>query len=119
MKLFISPFSPDALMPPYTFIFDDALSQQLKDLAQEQAIRRLLTKMLNRLELCGPSIGKLIDSHAFIYELKSKLPLLRLYFKHVLQTNEIYIFEFEMKTSSKKQHATLQRLRKKTKVLES
>ena len=45
-------------------------------------------------------------------EVKNKHPPLRLYYKHRKETNEIYVFEFEMKTSSQKQKKTISRLKK-------
>ena len=53
--------------------------------------------MFDKIELLGPLTGKLLDSKLFIYEIKAKHPPIRLYFKHNLATNEIYVFEFEMK----------------------
>lgn len=61
----------------------------------------------------GPKIGELLDSKLFIYELKNKRPPIRLYFKHNLQTNEIYVLEFEMKTSEKKQQRTIEKIKRK------
>ena len=48
-----------------------------------------------------------------MYEMKIKHPPIRLYFKHRLDSNEIYVFEFEMKTSKSKQQKTIDKLRKK------
>ena len=67
--------------------------------------------MLDELEEKGSQTGKLVDSHLFIYEIKNKHPPLRLYFKHNIQTNEIYVFEYEMKTSEEKQKLTLTKIR--------
>ncbi len=67
--------------------------------------------MLNKIELLGPYAGELLDSKLFLYEIKNKHPPLRLYYKHKRETNEIYVFEFEMKTSSDKQKRTINKLR--------
>jgi hypothetical protein len=75
--------------------------------------------MFDKIELAGPSIGELLDSQLFIYELKSIHPPVRLYFKHDRNTNEIKVFEFEMKTSKKKQQQTIQRIKYKAQGLES
>jgi len=50
---------------------------------------------------------------------KNKHPPIRLYFKHNQQTNEIYVFEFEMKTSPEKQKATIGKVKQKARDLES
>ena len=59
--------------------------------------------------------GKLLDSKLFLYEMKTNHPPIRLYYKHDKFTNEIKIFEFEMKTSPKKQRITIERIRKNLK----
>ena len=103
----------------YTLIFDDVMIKQLRKAAKNQNIKIILTKMLDRLEFLGPDSGDLLDSQLFIYELKNKHPPIRLYFKHNKQTNEIYVFEFEMKTSVEKQRQTIRKLRQKSGSLES
>ena len=67
--------------------------------------------MLDKLEGKGPDAGELLDSRLFLYEIKNKHPPIRLYYKHNLSTDEIYVFEFEMKTSPEKQRRTIDRLR--------
>ena len=91
----------------YTLVFDDVMVKQLKKAGKNQHIKEILTKMLDKLELAGPDAGELLDSQLFIYEVKLKHPPIRLYFKHNKPTNEIYVFEFEMKTSPEKQKATI------------
>lgn len=61
--------------------------------------------------------GKLVDSKLFIYELKNKNPPIRLYYKPVEGSREIYLFEYEMKTSEKKQKKTISRIRFKIRNL--
>ena len=61
----------------------------------------------------GPNAGKLLDSKLFIYEVKSKHPPIRLYYKHNIPTNEIYVFEYEMKTSEGRQQNTIEKIKKK------
>ena len=97
----------------YTLVFDDVMIKQLKKAAKNQHIKEILTKMLDKLELSGPDAGELLDPQLFLYEVKIKHPPIRLYFKHNKSTNEIYVFEFEMKTSPEKQKATIIRLKKK------
>ena len=72
--------------------------------------------MLDKIEDLGPQAGKLLDIALRIYEIKTNHPPIRLYFKHNTATNEIYVFEYEMKTSEKKQKQTLTKLRWKSKT---
>lgn len=97
----------------YKLIFDDVIIKQLKKIAKNNHVKNIITKMLDRLELLGPLAGKLLDSKLFIYEIKNKHPPIRLYFKHNENTNEIYVFEFEMKTSEKEQQRTIDKIKKK------
>src|SRR3989338_10739501 len=97
----------------FTLVFDDVMIKQLKKAAKNQHIKEILTKMLDKLELSGPNAGELLDPQLFLYEVKIKHPPIRLYFKHNRATNEIYVFEFEMKTSPEKQKATIIKLKKK------
>lgn len=101
----------------YTPIFDDVMVKQLKKAAKNNHIKGILTKMLDKLEQIGPDSGDLLDSQLFIYEIKHKHPPIRLYFKHNKQTDEIYVFEFEMKTSPEKQQATLEKVKQKARDL--
>ncbi len=98
----------------FVLIFDEVMLKQLKQLANDANIRNLISKMLDKLEENGPSAGKLLDSHLLIYEIKMKRPPIRLYFRHKQTTNELYVFEYEMKTSPNKQQQTIEKLRKKT-----
>ena len=97
----------------FTLVFDDVMIKQLKKAAKNQHIKEILTKMLDKLELSGPDAGELLDPQLSLYEVKIKHPPIRLYFKHNKTTNEIYVFEFEMKTSPEKQKATIIKLKKK------
>ena len=71
------------------------------------------------MELSGPDAGYLLDSQLFIYEIKIKHPPIRLYFKHNKQADEIYVFEFEMKTSPEKQQSAIGRIKQKARGLKS
>lgn len=95
----------------YKIVFDDVMIKQLKKAAKNQHIKDIITKMLDKMELLGPNAGELLDSQLSLYEVKAKHPPLRLYFKHNKTTNEIYVFEFEMKTSPEKQKRTITKLR--------
>ena len=103
----------------YTLVFDDIMIKQLKKAAKNQHIKNILTKMLDKLENLGADAGELLDSQLFIYEIKNKHPPIRLYFKHNKQTDEVYVFEFEMKTSPEKQQSTIGRIKQKTRGLKS
>ena len=103
----------------YTLVFDDVMVKQLKKAAKKQHIKEILTKMLDKLELSGPDAGELLDSQLAIYEVKIKHPPIRLYFKHNKPTNEIYVFEFEMKTSPEKQKATIIKIKHKASGLKT
>ena len=100
----------------YHLVFDEVMIKQLKKVAKNKSVKEILTKMLDKIEERGPNVGELLDSKLSIYEVKNKHPPIRLYFKHNVD-NEIYIFEFEMKTSKEKQQKTINKIRKK--VLES
>ncbi len=106
-------------MVNYPLVFDDVMIKQLQKAAKNQEHKEILKTMLDEIEEKGPEAGKLIDSHLFIYEIKNKHPPIRLYFKHHLQTNEIYVFEYEMKTSEEKQQRTIEKLRVKARSLKT
>ncbi len=97
----------------HTLVFDEVILKQLKKVAKNNQIKQILKNMFDKLELVGPFAGKLLDSQLFIYEVKNMHPPIRLYFKHNIKTNEIYVFEFEMKTDSEKQQNTIEKLKKK------
>ena len=97
----------------FTLIFDDVIIKDLKKAAKNEHIKSILSTMLDKLESFGPDAGKLLDSKLFLYEVKNKRPPLRLYFKPKKDTNKIFVFEFEMKTSGETQQKTISRLRQK------
>ena len=97
----------------YPLVFDEVMLKQLQKGGKNNQIKTILARLLDKIEQLGPNAGKLIDSKLFIYEMKTKHPPIRLYFKHNLQTNEIYVFEFEMKKSEDNQQKTIDRLRRK------
>ena len=101
----------------YNLIFDEVILNQLKDAAKNQQVKDILRRMLDKIEVFGPRAGKLLDSRIFLYEVKNKHPPIRLYFKPKVGSNEVYVFEFEMKTSEKGQQKTIERLKKR--VLEA
>ena len=54
-------------MPKFTLIFDEVLLKQLKKAGKNAEIRRALSRMFDRLELLGPSLGNLIDTQLHLY----------------------------------------------------
>ncbi len=100
-------------MVNYNIIFDEVIIKQLQQASKNNHIKQILTKMLDKIELLGPNAGKLLDSKLFIYELKSKHPPIRLYYKYNISNNEIYIFEYEMKTSKARQQNTINKIKNK------
>ncbi len=102
------------MTPRFKVIFDEVMLDQLKKLGKNQELKNRISKMLDKIEELGPRAGKLLDARLSIYEVKSKRPPIRLYFKHVRNTNQIYVFEYEMKTSAARQQATIQKLKEKS-----
>jgi len=96
----------------FELVFDEVIVKQLQKAAKNQQVKDVLTRLLDRIEQSGPDAGELLDSKLFLYEMKSLRPPIRLYYKHNIHTNEIYVFEFEMKTSPEKQERTISRLKK-------
>ena len=103
----------------YELIFDKVIIKQLKKESKNQRIKQILTDMFDRLELIGPTAGKLLDPKLHIYEVKSKKPPIRMYFKYKQDTKEIYVFEYQIKTSEDKQDKKLGQIKKKAMDLES
>ena len=97
----------------YVLVFDEVITKQLKKAAKDIHIKNILKNMLNKLELLGPYAGQLLDSHLQLHEVKNKQPPIRLYYKYNKNNEEIYVFEYEMKTSPKKQKKTISRIRLK------
>ncbi|MEK6826656.1 MAG: hypothetical protein AABX90_03435 [Nanoarchaeota archaeon] len=97
----------------YTLIFDDIILKQLKQAGKNQQIRTILSKIFDKIEELGPRAGDLVDSQLFIYEVKLKSPPIRLYYRYNKNTDEIFLFEYEMKTSKKKQQKTIEKIKKR------
>ena len=96
----------------FELVFDEVMIKQLQKAARNQQVKDVLVRLLDRLENLGPDAGELLDSKLFLYEMKSIRPPVRLYYKHNIHKNEIYVFEFEMKISPLNQKRTITRLRK-------
>lgn len=97
----------------YRLVFDDIILKQLKKAGKNKQIRDILSNIFDKIEEFGPRAGQLIDSQLRIYEMKLKHPPLRLYYRHNIITNDVYLFEYEMKTSEKKQQQTIEKIKKK------
>lgn len=99
--------------------FDDIILKRLKKISSNQELKNYFSKMFDRIEEFGPEAGKLLDSRLHLYEMKSIRPPLRLYYRHHIVTNDIILFEFEMKTNPKKQQNTIKRIKRRIIDLES
>lgn len=97
----------------YTLIFDKVIIKQLKKAAKNNQVKEILIKMLDSIEEFGEEAGELLDSQLFIYEVKNIHPPIRLYYQHSKLSNEIKIFEYEMKTSQEKQQNTIEKIKRK------
>ena len=95
----------------YQLIFDKVIKKQLTSV--DSLIKSLLTKLFDKMECLGPQAGNLIDSKLHLYEMKQKRPPIRLYFRYIFSTDELQVFEFEMKKRPIKQKKTISKLRKK------
>lgn len=103
----------------FKLVFDEVILSQLKQLGKNNNLKLILSKMLDKMELLGPRAGELIDSHLFLYEIKSKHPPIRLYYMHTKQSNELYVFEYELKKSQQKQQKTISKLQQKAQTVRS
>ncbi len=102
-------------MVPYKLVFDEFILEQLKKLKENESVREILSTMFNKLEEQGVNAGKCIDLPLHLYEMKCKQPPIRLYFKQISEM-EILLFEFELKTSEKKQNQTIGKLRHRIRI---
>ena len=94
----------------YKLIFDKVILKQLKNASRDKQIKTILTKMLDKIEELGPRAGKILDPQLGIYEVKAKHPPIRLYFRHIGEMVEIYIFEYDMKKSPKHQKNIIKKI---------
>ena len=51
----------------YDLLFDKVIVDQLKHLGKNKHLKRILSKLLDKIENKGPRTGKLLDSKLFIY----------------------------------------------------
>jgi mRNA-degrading endonuclease RelE of RelBE toxin-antitoxin system len=102
-------------MMSYKIIFDEVILKQLKKAGKDQLLKNILSKSFNKIEKLGPRAGDLIDSQLKIYEIKIKRPPIRLFYKHNVLTNEIYVFEYAVKTSQEKQQSVIEKIKSKLK----
>ncbi len=104
------------MLKKYTLIFDEVILKQLNKLAKDKATKRIISKMLDKIEEMGSFAGKLLDSKLALFEVKANHPPIRLYYKIVEATKEAYVFEYEMKTSQEKQQKTIEKIKQKEKL---
>ncbi|MFH1391521.1 MAG: hypothetical protein ABIH20_04385 [Candidatus Diapherotrites archaeon] len=104
----------NVLMENYSLKFDEVILKQLKQLEKEKDLKERISKMLDKIEKLGPNAGKLIDSNLLLYEIKAKKPPIRLYYEIEEKQKKAYIFEYEIKTSKKKQQKTIRKIKKKS-----
>lgn len=83
---------------------------QFRKSGKNKHVREILSKSLDKVEELGPRAGKLIDSRLFLYEIKIKHPPIRFYYRHIRATDEIYVFEYEMKYREEKQSKSINRI---------
>lgn len=84
----------------------------LKNINKENNdIKNLIKIYLKKIEILGPYAGKIISNKYSLFEIKLKRPPLRIYYQ--INQKEVWILEYEMKTSSKKQKETINKLKKK------
>ena len=95
---------------PYELVFDEVILDQLRSLRKNVGLRHRVSKMLDSIERLGPRAGNCLDVRG-LYEVKSIHPSIRLYFRHYDDSAEIFVFEYEMKTSVESQKRTIYRLR--------
>ncbi|HLC88638.1 MAG TPA: hypothetical protein VJG49_01245 [Candidatus Nanoarchaeia archaeon] len=95
----------------YEVVFDEVVKDKFQKLITSNNNREIIKRWFDELEFKGPSAGKLLDNHVWLYELKNKHPPLRLYYYFHRSSNNIIIFEIEMKTNPKKQRETIGKIR--------
>ena len=97
-------------MKNYKLIFGKSILKKLKKLDKKKDIKKLVSKMLDKIEAKGPKAGKLLDPVINLYEIKSKVPPLRLYFEIIFENNNAEIIDFQMKKSSKIQNTLIRKI---------
>lgn len=98
----------------YTIKFDEVIIKQLKKLEKNKGLKERISKMFDKIEETGSNAGKLLDSGLSLYEIKSKNPPIRLYYEIEEKEKKAYVFEYEIKTSKKKQQKTIKKIKKKS-----
>ena len=93
----------------FKIVFDKFIVNQLNKLRKNNQLRQRISSMFDKIEEHGSDAGKLIDLGLLIYEIKSKRPPIRLYFK--IAGDEIYIIKYEVKKGDKKQKTTINKIK--------
>jgi mRNA-degrading endonuclease RelE of RelBE toxin-antitoxin system len=99
-------------MKKFELVFDKVILKQLKKAGKNNFMKNVLTNIFDKIEELGPRAGKLLDPKLQLYEVRLKHPPIRLYYKHNTFNDEIYIFEYQMKTSEKAQNILIEKIRK-------
>jgi len=101
----------------YKLIFDAVILKQLNKISSKKDLKKIVSKLLNKLESKEPQSGKLLDNKLKLYELKHKSPSIKIYFKLLKNDIEILVFEFEIKKNQEKQKSIIQKIKEKIKNL--
>ncbi len=100
-------------MGNYRIVYDEFMLKQLERLEKNKHLKLLLGKIFAKIEEKGLMAGNLLDSHIFLYEVKMKRPPLRVYYYPKMNSGEIVIMSYEMKTSQRQQQQTIDKLKEK------
>jgi mRNA-degrading endonuclease RelE of RelBE toxin-antitoxin system len=97
----------------YQIIFDRVIAKQLRKISKNSSLKRVMAKIIGKIEIKGENAGKSLDLKYNLYEIKLKRPPLRLYYAVYPKERIIKILEFHMKTSEKKQEHIIIKIVKK------
>lgn len=100
-------------MAEYEVSYDPKFEKQFDKISKNKHLVDLLSKLIKRIRLLGPDAGKLIDAKMSIYEIKMKRPPLRLYFWYRLALQDIYIIEYQLKTSKDAQRKVIDNIKER------
>lgn len=99
----------------FEWVFDDKGIKRLRKLSKNESLKSIIKKMLDKAEIAGSSVAKLIDNKFQLYELKSKSPSIRIYFQFDKPANKLNFLDVEIKKSKNKQQKTISSLKKRIK----
>lgn len=93
----------------FNLVFDKVILKKLKK--TDNSIRNHISKLFDKLEIVGALAGNLLDAKVNLYELKQLKHAIRIYF--LIKGEDIFVLDFELKKSSKKQKINIFKLIKK------